>query len=481
MTVQSHASKRPPNLVLFLPDQQRVDTLACYGNAKVHAPNLNKLAADSVVFQRAYVTQPVCSPSRASLMTGLWPHKSGCTNNAFPLNPRVATLPQLIGSEYRAGYIGKWHLRDKPPTERGFREWVSVEGVSDYSRFLIEKGLAPDHKNGSFSALTISNLPLELSQADFLQRHACDFIQRNRKAPFILVVSFVEPHSPYNGPFNDEHHLTESDLDGSALESGPNAVPLRYRLIREWQNEKALNDQTVRQFRFGLTPTDYLNLKQKYFGLITLVDRSIGAILACLENTGLMEHTLIVHTSDHGDLLGAHGLFGKGVMYEEAVCVPFFIRVPGGPRKTITRRVSHIDFVPTALDLLHRSAPAAQLAGKSLAPMIFGADGEQQDVFIEWNPYKKTEKRLKDGTSIAPSRQVNRAIRESTRTVIAPDGWKLSLRDNDLCELYNLSEDPSEQRNLYYGGQFGKVIERCTNDIRRWQQQTADTVQLQPD
>src|SRR5689334_20835676 len=125
MTARS--SKSSLNLVIFLPDQQRVDTLACYGNAKVHARNLNKLAAESVVFERAYVTQPVCSPSRASLLTGWWPHASGCTNNGFPVDPRVPTLPQLMGNEYRTGYIGKWHLRDLPPTQRGFHEWVSVE------------------------------------------------------------------------------------------------------------------------------------------------------------------------------------------------------------------------------------------------------------------------------------------------------------------------------------------------------------------
>lgn len=478
MTAHPHLSKRPLNLVVFLPDQQRIDTLKCYGNSNVHAPNLNKLAAEAVVFQRAYVTQPVCSPSRGSLMTGWWPHNSGCTNNGFPLDPKIRTLPQVIGGDYRAGYIGKWHLREQTPTQRGFHEWVSVEGISDYSEFLMEKGLRPNHKNGAFSAQTISDLPLELSQADFLQRKACDFIQRNKNAPFILVVSFVEPHSPYNGPFNNEHHLTESNLEGMAPPPGPDPVPLRYRLLREWQNDKAQAEKAIRQFRFGITRSDYLDLRRKYYGLITLVDRSIGSILSSLESAGVMDRTVIAHTSDHGDLLGDHGLFGKGVMYEQAVAVPLLIRIPGGPQKSVSQRVSHIDFVPTVLDLLGQSS-ATDLPGKSLAPMIFGENGQPRNVLIEWNPYKKQEKRLKKGTSLAPPGSVTRAIRESTRTMIAPDGWKLSLRDNDLCELYNLNEDPSEQRNVYYNGQFASVIERGTNEILRWQQETGDAVQFQ--
>lgn len=111
--------------------------------------------------------------------------------------------------------------------------------------------------------------------------------------------------------------------------------------------------------------------------------------------------------------------------------------------------------------------------------MISGDNGDPRNVFVEWNPYKKEEKRLKQGTSLASPQMVNNAVRESTRTVISPDGWKLNLRDHDLCELYNLQEDRLEERNLYYTGKVGEVIERCTSDILRWQQETGDGVRLQ--
>jgi arylsulfatase A-like enzyme len=292
-------------------------------------------------------------------------------------------------------------------------------------------------------------------------------------------VGFVEPHSPYNSPFNNEHPIDEVDVDPTASQPAADDLPLRYRLTREWQEDRATQDKsgTVRQFQFGLTMDDYRSLKQKYLGLVTFVDQCVGSVLACLESAGLADDTVIVHTSDHGDLLGAHHLFGKGVMFEQAVRVPFLIKVPGQRPHTVMEPVSHIDFVPTLLELLDRPK-SSQPVGKTLVPLMRGEKALPEDVFIEWNPYKKREKRLKKGTTLAPQPLVQQAIGESTRTVISADGWKLSLRDKDLNELYNLNADPQETRNVYYGGQCSDVIARCGDKIRRWQESTADAVKL---
>src|SRR5207253_2886483 len=167
MVSQPAKLPRKPNLIVFLPDQQRADTLACYGGKKVHAPNLNKLALESVVFERAYVTHPVCTPSRSSLMTGTWPHVNGCNRNSVPLDRRFRVFPE----------------------------------------------------------------------------HACEFIEKHKRDPFILVVAFVEPHSPYNGPLNDEHPLNEIDLDVTGTLPESENIPLRYRLMREWQQSEAVLDR----------------------------------------------------------------------------------------------------------------------------------------------------------------------------------------------------------------------------------------------
>jgi arylsulfatase A-like enzyme len=482
------AAQRRPNLILFLPDQQRADTLACYGGIKVHAPNLNKLASESVIFERTYVTHPVCTPSRSSLMTGTWPHINGCTRNSVPLDPRFLVFPEMMeDKDYRTAYIGKWHLgEDGPayaeasasrPAGRGFQQWISTDDHGDYTNFLISEGLTPDKSNGRFSEVGISNLPIELSRPKFLEKHACDFIKRHQRNPFILVVAFVEPHSPYNGPLNDEHPLDQIELDPTATLPEAEDIPLRYRLMREWQQAEAILDRERLPFQlfFGITPEEHRSIKQRYLGLVTLVDQSIGAILGYLERFGLSDHTIVVHTSDHGDSLGAHHLFGKETMFEEAARVPFLVRLPAQTRaKIVSQPVSHIDFVPTLLDLLGQPNHP-QCAGKSLLPLIRDETIPASNVFLEWAPNRT---KIKKGTSLGRRRLIKRAVEESTRTVVSPDGWKLCLRDKDLNELYNLNDDPFETGNLYADRQYASVISRLAGEIHRWQESSRDKLKL---
>jgi arylsulfatase A-like enzyme len=478
MVSQPAKLPRKPNLIVFLPDQQRADTIACYGGKKVHAPNLNKLAADSVVFERAYVTHPVCTPSRSSLMTGTWPHINGCTRNSVPLDRRFRVFPELMqDKDYRAAYMGKWHLGEEGPAGRGFHQLISTEDHGDYTNFLISTGVTPDKQDGRFSELAISNLPIELSRPKFLEKHACEFIEKHHREPFVLVVAFVEPHSPYNGPLNDEHPLSEIDLDATATLPESENIPLRYRLMREWQQAEAVLDRErlPTQLFFGITPDEYRSIKQRYLGLVTLVDQSIGAVLACLERFGLSDQTIVIHTSDHGDSLGAHHLFGKETMFEEAARVPFLIRLPDQTHgKMISHPVSHIDFVPTLLDLLGQPKHP-QCAGKSLLPLIREEGVPPGNVFLEWAPNRT---KIKKGSRLARRRMIKRAVEESTRTVVSPDGWKLCLRDKDLNELYNLQNDPLETRNLYADRQYASVISRFAGEIHRWQQSANDKLRL---
>ena len=467
-----------PNLIVFLTDQQRVDTLACYGNSNVHAPNLNKLTSESVIFDRVYVTQPLCTPSRASLLTGMWPHSTGCTRNSVPLDWRHPTFIELLqDQDYDPAYMGKWQLGDETKRQRGFRHWVSTEGISDYSRFLLSKGYAADKPNGVFSERAVSELPFEVSKPKFLEQCACEFIDRHHREPFVLFVSFVEPHSPYNGPLNDEHELDDVGLDATALLPPSDNIPLRYRLMREWQQAEALLDRKrlPKLLFFGITPDEYRDMKRRYFGLVSMIDQSIGGILSCLSHANLMDNTIIVYTSDHGDSLGAHHLFGKEVMFEEAARVPYFIHIPGLRRSVrIGHPVSHIDFLPTMMDLLGQPKPP-QCAGRSRVPLLRGETMTPENVFIEWSPNRM---KVVKGTALGRRRAIKHALEESTRAVVTPDGWKLCLRDKDMNELYNLNSDPIEAENIYQRVEHAAIIERGRDAIFRWQEEVGDRLNL---
>jgi arylsulfatase A-like enzyme len=189
----------------------------------------------------------------------------------------------------------------------------------------------------------------------------------------------------------------------------------------------------------------------------------------------LADNTIVVHTSDHGDSLGAHHLFGKETMFEAAARVPWLIRFPGQTRpKMISYPVSHIDFVPTLLDLLGQPHHP-QCTGKSLLPVINDETAPPQNVFVEWAPNRT---KVKKASRLARRRMIKRAVEESTRTVVSPDGWKLCLRDKDLNELYNLRDDPFETRNLYSDPESALVISRLASEIHRWQEATSDKLKL---
>lgn len=466
-----------PSLLVFLPDQLRADAIVGEKSTEMHAPNLHKLAAQSVVFERAYVTQPICTPSRSSLLSGTWPHLNGCQRNVPVLLRKFRCLPEMLDDpDYRTGYFGKWHLGDEFSAQHGFQEWTSVQeffksaegdrkidGVSDYAKFLVSKGYKPDRPGGKyFSQRFISTLPFEVSRPKFLETRACEFLQQHRENPFLLFVAFVEPHPPYNGPFNNEHPIESISLDPSVDDTFGSDIPLRLRLRQEL-------------FRHRLQTTNgYRQTKQKYFGLITEIDHCIGNILSKLDELGLSDRTITVLTSDHGDMMSAHGILGKRLMFEQSARVPYLVRVPGQPPLRIKQPISHIDFAPTMLDLLGKT-PDPQCVGKSKAALVRGETLPAESVFLEWSPGKE---KIDRHTKLASKEQIKQALGESTRAIVSPDDWKLCLRDKDKNELYNLRDDPDERHNLYSDAGQRDIVQRLTEDIQQWQQRVGDTLKV---
>lgn len=381
----------------------------------------------------------------------------------------------LDDSSYRTAYFGKWHLGDEFAAQHGFQEWLSIEdslksanrgkrksGLSDYSKFLLSKGYKPDsHK--SFSLRLPTTLPFELSKPKFLETRACEFLERHGREPFVMFVAFLEPHPPYNGPFNNEHPLDAVTVDATVDDTFAEEMPLRYRLRQEFYRNQ------------HPTVAEYRETKQKYLGLITEVDHSIGAILAKVDDLGLRDQTITVLTSDHGDMMSAHGLLGKQLMFEQSAAVPYFIRAPGETPRRCSQPVSHIDFAPTMLGLLGKSVPA-HCAGQSRAGWVRGETAQSNLTFLQWAP-TKIDLAIRRST-LASKEEIENCLRESTRAVVSPDGWKLCLRDRDKNELYNLNNDPNEKRNLYYDNSHRDAVEELSARIHHWQAQVGDKLKV---
>ncbi|MDP6824482.1 MAG: sulfatase-like hydrolase/transferase, partial [Dehalococcoidia bacterium] len=307
-----------PNLVFILPDRQRRDSMACYGNDWIRTPHLNALADQSFVFDRAYVTQPVCAPARASLLTGLYPPSAEMPVNRLIMPPEVETVAQMVLDDYVTGYYGKWHLGDEIVRQRGFDEWVSIADnwwseytddatktqFSDYWHFLKDAGFEPDidHPGGKmYSAGMRAGLPAEYQMASFLGERSSEFIHRNAERPFVLYVSSLEPHPPFTGPYDDMYDPKTLPVDETFLVP-PEGGSLFNRLRAEfWQHGS--------HDGFDLsTEAGWRRLRANYFGNISLVDGMVGKIVEALEQTGVADNTVLVFTSEHGDMVGSHGM-----------------------------------------------------------------------------------------------------------------------------------------------------------------------------
>lgn len=480
-----------PNLLFVFTDEQRADTMAAYGNETIRTPNLNKFAADCTVFEKAYVTQPVCTPSRSTLLTGLYPHTNGCIANNVPLPPDVPCLPELFeNGDYVFGYHGKWHLGDEIFRQHGFDEWVSVEDFyieyygagrdrnarSDYHRFLRAGGLKPS-RGELFGRGEAARLPECFSKPAFLAREARRFIDRNKNRPFVLFVNFLEPHMPFFGPRDGEHDPSEVTLPDNFSEAPGALAHPRARLLAElFRRQK--QDGIALDCEAG-----WRRLIANYWGLCSLVDAYFGEILKALDEAGQADNTIVVFTSDHGDMMGSHGLVAKSVMYEEALRVPLLVRMPG-QRGMIraARPVSQIDVVPTLLELLGQPVPG-ELQGASFAGFLTGrGTAPARDVFAEWHG-STDDSRLsvlhgadapKMPTALDEFVRDEHVLADRIRTVVAPDGWKLNLSAGGWHELYNLNEDPCERDNLAGNPRFGDKAQALAGRIFDWQKKTGD-------
>ena len=475
-----------PNILFIFTDQQRTDTMACYGNELIDTLNLNALANQSFVFENAYVSSPICTPSRSTIMTGTWPHTNGCIKNNSPLDPSIPTIADMLPDDYHTAYFGKWHLGNEVIRRRGFDEWVSIEDyyrryysdpdhldvLSDHHRFLTDSNIEPDAEvQGAavFSREFAASLPEELTKATFLSTRVADFIRVNNYRPFALYLNFLEPHPPYDGPLNDMYDPASIPVSPTFMKDPPpNAGSVA--LMR---SKASLLGDGMGGAPAGPYDESYWRaLIARYWGNVTLMDRAVGRVLSALDEAGIADRTIVVFTSEHGDQLGEHNIIGKAVFYEQSVRVPLLMRVPWltNDQTRVSGRYSHIDTVPTLLDLVGASLPD-HLQGESRLPVLRGKSSlHGNDVVIDWT-----------GFAVAPMDgfpELDRVQNTQHRALISAAGWKLIVSQEMRGELYDLNNDPFEETNLFNEPRSRPRIRDMMERLRIWQSENGDALDL---
>lgn len=356
------------------------------------------------------------------------------------------------------------------------REYRHVE--ADYNTHLRKHGIEPPSWKISYEGWVAgANLPEEITQAGFLGESASEFIREYPSGnygnqPLLMYLNFFEPHPPYTGPFNDLYD-PETMPVGPAFLQRPESGSLVNRLRADYYMNGGLNPLGAAGGDFHDTTTEagWRKLRAQYFANITLVDRQLAKVFAALVDSGMWDNTVIVFTSEHGEMAGDHGMLEKRSLYEQSARVPLLMRIPemGNGQKHIAGSFGHVDLAPTLLELMGAEIPA-HLQGRSILPVLRGEETlEERPAFVQWNG-------MGDRNLGRPS--INRMVSVPWRSVVTGDRWKLNLSTGDQCELYDLNSDPDEMENLFDRPEHKDRIREMAAMIRTWQQETGDTMPL---
>ena len=431
-----------PNIVVVLTDDQGCWAMGCAGNAELRTPNLDRLAATGIRFENLFCASPVCSPARASLLTGRIPSQHGVhdwirAGNA-PSEPdkggRLVEYLQgmtgysdiLAARGWTCGMSGKWHMGDSMHPQKGFRFWeVHARGGGPYYDAPMIAGGVEYDAPGYVTDVITDNALRYLDE------------QAGRPEPFYLSVHYTAPHSPWDRA-NHPKELYDDYFQNCPFDSTPHPP------MHPWQ---------VNSAPYGSSPERRRELLSGYFAAVTAMDANVGRILDRLEAMGVRENTIVFFTSDNGMNMGHHGIYGKGNgtfpqnMYDTSVKVPGLISRPGHiPEGHVSQAmVSHYDFMPTLLDYLGmENLEAAHLPGKSFAHILRGEEGQDRESVIIYDEY-------------GPVRMIR------TRD------WKYVHRyPYGPHELYHLAADPHEGTNLVGSEAHQKQVRELRGKLEAW-------------
>ncbi|MCK5803403.1 MAG: sulfatase-like hydrolase/transferase [Lentisphaeria bacterium] len=453
-----------PNLVFLMTDHQRADSLGMVQSGVEVTPNLNRLAERGTIFQRAYNTCPLCVPARTALATGKYPTTNGVITNDW--KGRAAkdhtTLHELLHQHgFEVGHVGVNHVRVRPALEERlpFAHWEDGKGYaaylrssdaedSSFDRTQFQTPVVENHGTQSVECRYSSTRtavwpgPAEDFKDLFWCRQAVDFVKRKRDKPFALFLCLWAPHPPLRVP---EPYASLFDPDKLDLPSNV-GCPCE-------GEPKIYRKGVPAQLADGVSPEEWRRVWAAHLGLVNLADTGIGHVLDAGLEIGGQDDTLIVFTADHGEHLGQHGMYQKMEMYEQAIRVPLVFAGAGIAGQAVREPVSHLDVMPTLLELLGIQCPD-DLDGVTLASTLQkSVKPPQRPVFVQYSG--------------------NPVVGDIRRCVIS-EGYKYVWAPPDCRELYDVEADPLEMTNLAASAKHQDILRRLHEECRKWGVKHAD-------
>jgi choline-sulfatase len=463
---------KPKNVLFLMTDQHRPAALSINGNTPARTPNLDALARSGTRFEHAYCTTPVCAPSRASLLTGLWTHNHGVFSNDQPWPYEHKTLAHYF---HRAGYItaliGKMHFIDAQTHgfdyRLDFNDWLQYLGpkmqifadeigerpssgsglpqIDDLWRESGDPWTGKVENDGRAGLVGLGGLA-EMQEQDhfesFVTRESIRFLKRySGHEPFFLICSYLKPHDPIRPVprFYNQFSAEQMNLPEAWHKVDLATVPSQ---IRESIHNSWITPELIDSVK---NDKEHMAL---YYASLAQMDDNVGKMLQTLRDLGLEEDTVVLYTSDHGEMLGEHGLWQKTVFYEQSVGVPLIVHAPNVTKPDTRSKtlVSLVDVVPTLLDLCNVPIPEG-LDGQSLAPDL--REPERTRDTTVYSEYAL-------GTTVA-------------KAMIRTGDYKYMAYNNDAPDqMFNLREDPEEMDNLVMQPQFAAKAQEMKGKLYAW-------------
>lgn len=467
---------RQPNILMIYADQMRADCMGCSGNKDIKTPNLDRLANEGVMFEEAFTSYPLCTPFRASLLTGKYAHQTGVYSNHFPIptdQPSLAPLLKQVG--YQPGYIGKWHLFGGPkpgfvpPGENrmGFDHFVGYNRGHQYMDAVFYRD---------------TNQPYHCKryEPDFQTDHVIDFMaQANSKSddPFFSYVCFGPPHFPMDMP---EHWRQLYDPDSIELPTGtpePSLQRKRFadRLSTEFKGNRDYGELSKADKFPGwdMEAEEEWQIRKfvaEYYGMISNVDFNVGRLLNWLDATGKADNTIVIFFSDHGDMLGQHGSYCgiKRQAFRSSAQVPLLVRYPQhfpkGQRVNALVDVA-IDTMPTLLDIAGIQIPES-VQGESYLPLLKGLEQNHTRDHVQFE-LMKADFGGRGQRHVSPERGI--------RTT----DWLYVRKENNPLYLFDQNADPLELNNLVNKPEYADIQAKLDTRVCQNMVETKDDWNLE--